>query len=392
MRSDEVEWAMDVFAVRVELSDPLGERFVGVGRVAPLVVAALVLASIVGACGGGDSKRAGGTASPRSSATVAADGTAVRTAGADATSTAAATPMIDPAAEADAASVLCANAVETPPGTVASPDVVELSGLASGRANDGVYWAHNDSGDTARVFALDAEGTALATYTLAGADAIDWEDMASAPNTARGAELYMGDIGDNRRARPDIVVYRVREPAVNRAAPPITATLSDVEKLTLRYPDGAHDAETLMVDARSADLIVVTKDAGGSQVFRAPGRLAANASVTLELAGRIDFSQLKRRTEFPADAPPLARVGGALATGGDISPVGDVIAIRTYSAVWLWSRAAGQSVGDALAAAPCEAASAAEPQGEAIAFDADGLGYVTSSEGEHPMLHHFRPG
>ena len=134
----------------------------------------------------------------------------------------------------------------------------------------------------------------------------------------------------------------------------------------------------------------MTKDGGGSQVFRAPGTLDASATTTLEQVARIDFSQLKKRAEFGDDAPPLARAGGALATSGDISPSGDIIAIRTYSAVWLWSRAPGQSIGEALAAAPCEAASAAEAQGEAIAFDADGVGYITVSEGEHPLVHHFR--
>jgi hypothetical protein len=286
---------------------------------------------------------------------------------------------------------MCARASETTPATVASPDIVELSGLAASRVNDGVIWAHNDSGDAARVFAMDATGVALATYALEGADAIDWEDIAVGPSASRDAsELYVGDIGDNARARADVVVYRVREPNVTRGAAPVVATLTGVERLTLRYPDGPHDAETLMVDPVSGDLIIVTKDAGGSEVFRAPGTMDANGTATLELVGRIDFGSFKRRVAFPDDAPPLARAGGALATGGDISPAGDMIAIRTYSAVWLWPRVAGQSISDALTAAPCEAATAAEPQGEAIAFNTDGRGYVTSSEGDHPTLHHFR--
>ena len=288
---------------------------------------------------------------------------------------------------------MCANAAEVlPAATVASGDLIELSGLASSRVNDGVVWAHNDSGDTARVFAVGAHGEALATYTLAGADASDWEDIAVGPSASRDAsELYVGDFGDNARARSDVVVYRLREPKVTGGAAPIVVTLTGVERLTLRYPDGPHDAETLMIDPVNGDLIIVTKDTAGSEVFRVAGTLDANATATLELVGRIDFGSLKRRTPFPDDAPVLARVGGAFATGGDISASGDLIAIRTYSAVWLWSRSPGQSIGEALAGAPCEAATAAEKQGEAIAFDADGRGYVTSSEGEHPPLHHFRP-
>jgi hypothetical protein len=299
---------------------------------------------------------------------------------------------IDAGTTSTAAAAMCASAAEVlPAATVASNDAIELSGLASSRVNDGVLWAHNDSGDTARVFAVGAHGEALATYTLAGADALDWEDIAVGPSASRDAsELYVGDIGDNARARTDVVVYRLREPKVARDAAPIVATLSSVDRLTLRYPDGPHDAETLIVDSVSGDLIIVTKDAAGSEVFRAAGTLDANSTTTLELVGKIDFGSLKRRTPYPDDTPVLARVGGAFATGGDISPSGDVIAIRTYSAVWLWSRSPGQSVGQALAGTPCEAPAAAEKQGEAIAFDADGRGYWTSSEGEHPPLHHFR--
>ena len=270
---------------------------------------------------------------------------------------------------------------------------MEASGLAASRANVGIYWAHNDSGDTARAFAFGSGGAAFATVTLAGADAFDWEDMASGPGASPDAdELYFGDIGDNARARTEIVVYRVAVPKLYRVAEPqpadglpqYTRTLTGVEKLTLRYPDGAHDAETLMVDPVSGDIIIVTKDGGGSQVFRAPGTLDASATTTLEQVARIDFSQLKKRAEFGDDAPPLARAGGALATSGDISPSGDIIAIRTYSAVWLWSRAPGQSIGEALAAAPCEAASAAEAQGEAIAFDADGARIHHRERGRAP--------
>jgi hypothetical protein len=363
-----------------------------------------LIVSIGGACGGGDSKATASTARPTTGGTSAAVATTpvASTASLPATATIAGATAVAPATsvaspptfeapmEVDAATAMCATAAETTPATVASPDVVELSGIAASRVNGGVLWAHNDSGDTARVFAMDAQGGALATYMLVGADAIDWEDIAVGPDASRGAsELYLGDIGDNARARPNVVVYRLREPAVTRGVAPVVETLADVERLTLRYPDGPHDAETLMVDPVSGDLIIVTKDADGSEVFRAPGTLDANASATLELVGRIDFSLLQRRTSFPPDAPLLARVGGAFATGGDISATGDVIGIRTYAAVWLWTRAAGEGVGEALAAAPCEAASVAEPQGEAFGFDADGRGYVTSSEGAHPVLHHF---
>ncbi|MCU1390520.1 MAG: hypothetical protein JWL72_3858, partial [Ilumatobacteraceae bacterium] len=48
--------------------------------------------------------------------------------------------------------------------------------------------------------------------------------------------------------------------------------------------------------------------------------------------------------------------------------------------VLAFARAPGQSVGDALGGTPCSAPQVAEPQGEAIAFSADGDRYFTSGE------------
>jgi len=64
-------------------------------------------------------------------------------------------------------------------GTVASPDLVEASGMAASRTSPGVLWAHNDSRDGARVYALGSDGADLGGFDIAGALAFDWEDMAA---------------------------------------------------------------------------------------------------------------------------------------------------------------------------------------------------------------------
>lgn len=89
------------------------------------------------------------------------------------------------------------------------PRITESSGVAAG---PGVLWTHNDSGDSARFFALDRRCRTLATYSVVGARATDWEDM------ARGAgALWFGDIGDNASTRSGVVVYRVPEPRTRPA-------------------------------------------------------------------------------------------------------------------------------------------------------------------------------
>jgi hypothetical protein len=260
-------------------------------------------------------------------------------------------------------------------GSVASPAVVELSGLVASRITAGVFWVHNDSGDSARVFAVGDDGRDLGAYTLSGASAIDWEDIATGPGPSAGVTyLYVGDTGDNAHARASVQVYRVAEPPVDTGVTsPPPQTLTGVAKLTFTYPDGPHDAEALLVDPVSGEMFVVTKDTSGiALVFRAPANLAGGSTTALTLVATLELGS------------------GHQVTGGDISPSGDVVALRTYVSVRLFNRSAGKPLEKAFwNPLKCDGATANEIQGEAIGITPDGLGYVTASEGAHPALHRF---
>ena len=75
-------------------------------------------------------------------------------------------------------------------GNVANALVTELSGIAASRAHPGVFYAHNDSGDSARFFAFDASGNTIGEFVLQGITAVDWEDMALGPCPA-GSCLFL---------------------------------------------------------------------------------------------------------------------------------------------------------------------------------------------------------
>jgi hypothetical protein len=264
--------------------------------------------------------------------------------------------------------------IASTPGTVASNAVDELSGIAASRLTDDVWWVHNDSGDVARVFAVGTDGRDLGEFDLAGASAVDWEDVAVGPGPGFGApHLYVGDIGDNTKSRSSVTVYRVREPATSPDAPTPTPTvLNDVDALTFVYPDGAHDAEALLVDPSSGELFVVTKElSGNAQVFRAPANLANGSTTTLVQVAAVSLGFL-----------------GAI-TAVDATPAGDVVALRTYFSVVLFPRPAGSPLADAFGQPSCTGAIASEVQGEALGFTRDGRGYVTASEGANPALHEF---
>jgi hypothetical protein len=59
----------------------------------------------------------------------------------------------------------------------ADSQIDESSGLGTSSYGDGIVYTHNDSGDTARFFAVNSSGATVAIYTLKGATAHDWEDM-----------------------------------------------------------------------------------------------------------------------------------------------------------------------------------------------------------------------
>lgn len=254
-------------------------------------------------------------------------------------------------------------------GTVAAPALTETSGLVASRDNADVLWAHNDSPDIVRIFAINEQGTQLADFTLTGASQIDWEDI-TIEGTAGQDFLYVGDIGDNAAARASIVVYRVPEPFVDAQVTTGTAALGSVQAMTLTYPDGARDAETLMFDSQSGDLYIVEK------------RIATTAGL------------YRKAAPHTAGASVLTRVatispGSFAVTAGDISPAGDAILLRMPLGHYLWRRTFGTTIADAFLTTRCAVPVGAEPQGEAVCFSAAGCSYYTLSEGAAQPIYRY---
>ena len=97
---------------------------------------------------------------------------------------------------------------------MAQPALVETSGIAESRENDGLIWAHNDSGGNPELFAVGMDGSDHGRWAVPGAQAVDWEDMARGHGDEGVDRLYMADIGDNSAQRANVVVYRGTEPEV----------------------------------------------------------------------------------------------------------------------------------------------------------------------------------
>jgi hypothetical protein len=247
----------------------------------------------------------------------------------------------------------------------------ELSGLVASRAHPGVLYAHADSGADAIFYAMTVAGASLGSFTLSGTSATDWEDISVGPGPDTGSFIYVGDIGDNAARtgngskRTEIQVYRVPEPEVAADTSMGDQTLGNWQRLRFTYPDAAHDAETLMVDPVTADILIVTKEtSGASKVFRAPGSTPTDTPTVLELVATLSIGSSGAKS--------------ALVTAGDISPSGDSVILRSYTAIWLWCRASTWA--GTFAVAPNELPSASEPQGEGLSFSYDGKVWYSAGE------------
>jgi len=235
--------------------------------------------------------------------------------------------------------------------------LAEASGLAPSRITPGRLWAHGDSG-APEVVALDARGKVTGRVSLPDATRVDWEAVASGPCSS-GSCLYLADIGDNAAERKEIAIYRIPEPST----PDGSMKVDGVFRAT--YPDGEHDAETLLASPKGRLFVVTKGETGDISVYRFPADLRTDVPMALERVG----GPLSSGQPAPQD-----RI-----TDGAISPDGQWVALRTRSTLMFY-RAAEFLNGDFNVAARVDLSALAEPQGEAVAFG-DGNTVYLAGEG-----------
>ena len=266
------------------------------------------------------------------------------------------------------------------------PVLAESSGVAVSRAQPGVYWTHNDSGDRPNLYAIDAAGKLLATFAVAGAEARDWEDMAAGPCIAEAAPsgavtpvcLYLADIGDNDRRWPWLTVYVVIEPRLDER----TRTIAS-RSFRYRYPDGPDDQEAFAV-LPDGDATIVSKGRSGTIAFF---RLRRDAIARAVVSGEV------LTAEYAGDSGIRPDAGiGRLVSGAAVSPDGTTLAVRTYYEVFFFSAVKDRDVVNWRGPGkPCFLGDA-ESQGEAITYvDRDTL-LLTSERGRGAagLIHRVR--
>lgn len=263
-------------------------------------------------------------------------------------------------------------------GRLGDKSMGEISGIAASGLQKDVLYVHNDSGDTSRFFAINPDGKLLNTIYFRGDSTLgrgidDCEDIAVGPGPVKGnSYIYIGDIGDNGSSRKNIVIYRIAE---NSKMINGTAKNAKADPLYLTYPDGAKDAETLMIDSQDRLIYLVTKRGDIVYVYTTPLDFHAKDTVTLTKRCSLTFQGFKLLKWI---------------TAGDISKDGNDILLKSYQTVYYWKRNKGEAIWQAMLRKPIQPAYEAEKFGEAIGFTPDAKGYYTTSEGVFANIYFYK--
>ncbi len=189
--------------------------------------------------------------------------------------------------------------------------------------------------------------------TLNGVAVFDPEDIA----ITEGGDLVLADVGDNSSVRKSIQLYRFPEPSPN-------STTTDATRIDLRYPDGAHNAEAMLLTPDATSAVVFTKERNGvSAVF-----MAALNATTEQVMTRIGTITITGERHAQPN----------LVTAADL--VGSVIVLRTYANGYTLSASAGKPLVVVLRATPKRFDLPPMVQGEALCASPDGHTLVTASE------------
>jgi len=268
-------------------------------------------------------------------------------------------------------------------GWLTADELLEVSGMQASTYREGDFFLHNDEGAPV-IYVTDKTGADLGSVSIVPAKNRDWEDITSVPADG-GRWIVAGDIGDNQARRKSIRLYFAEEPKPGRHER--YAGFEELRhRLTLTYPDGPRDCESLAYDPVDQQLLLLSKR-------DKPARLYA---VDLETALTQPKAELTFLGTIARLRPPTARdrrhFGGrtdfiSQPTGLDISADGSEAVVVTYRSVYRFRRESGESWLSAMQRQPQEVVGPPAPQNEAIAYSTDGTEiYVTTEKQPAPVF------
>ncbi|MFI8874341.1 WD40 repeat domain-containing protein [Streptomyces sp. NPDC055243] len=238
--------------------------------------------------------------------------------------------------------------------TIKDPRIIESSGLAASRAHPGVYWTHNDQDKNgALLYAVDGKtGETVATITMTG---VGKPRDVEAVSVGADGNIYVGDIGDNLGGTwSHVWIYKLPEPK-KLGDRTVRAT-----QYTVKYADGARDAEALMVHPKTGRIYIADKKEEGGSLYEGPAQMSASGVNVFKRLGDTDL----------------------WTTDGAFSPDGKQLALRGYlgGVSYTWKGEGKKPERQGRLSVPLQR------QGESVTYTLDGTTLMYGSEGEQSQV------
>lgn len=193
----------------------------------------------------------------------------------------------------------------------------EVSGLEV--TEDGKIWVIEDSGNKDKIYRVNKVAEIKESLKIDHAKNVDWEDLTMDTE----GNLYIGDFGNNKNAREDLVIYKVTKDEMEKKEP-------KADKIDFYYPQQTNfppEKDSLYFDTEgffhlNDYLYIFTKNrtqpyTGKTLIYRVPdreGQYEAESLGSLFLCNDQDHCSV---------------------TSADISPDGKTIALLSYGFVFL---------------------------------------------------------
>ena len=202
--------------------------------------------------------------------------------------------------------------------------------------------------------------------------------------------MVAGDIGDNMARRKYIKLYFIEEPVPDKEG----RYHGDVDLehwITLKYPDGPRDCESLAYDPVDERLLLISKRDRPARVYSVDLQTAlTEQNVELEFLG--PMTSLRRPT--PADREYFGGRTDFISqpTGFDISPDGREAVVLTYRSVYHFTRDEEEDWVSALQKQPTEIIGPTAVQNEGITWSIDGASVFVATEKIPSPVHRLQFG
>lgn len=246
-----------------------------------------------------------------------------------------------------------------------SNELKEVSGLAYSNQNK-FFWAHNDSGNSSDIYALDISGKIRIIVELKDIENVDFEDISLRTYNNKNT-LYIADVGNNDYDRDQMYIYKFEEPVF----PSIRNDFSEeniilklkADRLSFDVSNLDVNFEAMMVENSTGKIFLIEKKKSKeAKIYFIPKFNLDENTNKLSYFGKIDFGVYGKQEVLAID----------------ISKDDKDILIKTKSSVFILDKSNFRKniTSDMLKQMPY----VEEYQGEAITWSEKSLGYYTLSE------------